>query len=112
VKPSAITARFSPGPWWGFNGIDFLELSDGILTRKHLRLSRGYVPVNIPVSRIDSVSYKVRVGKNGQAKWVRMTLRIGWSKKTFTGRIVDGEPFAEALSKVVAFNPFRDTLPN
>jgi hypothetical protein len=44
VADFEIAARFSPGPWWGFNGVDELELSGDVLTRMHYRVFRGRVP--------------------------------------------------------------------
>jgi len=49
VNDFEIAARFSPGPWWGFNGVDDLELSGEVLTWRHYRLFRGKVPVTFAV---------------------------------------------------------------
>lgn len=99
VNDFEIVARFSPGPWWGFNGVDDLELSGEVLTRRHYRLFRGKVPVRFAVRSIEFISQSVRLDKrSGQPKWVRMTLRIDGAERTFTGHFPDGKPFADALS--------------
>lgn len=98
-----IAARFSPGPWWGFNGVDELELSGDVLTRKHYRVFRGRVPVTSPLSSVEVVSREVRLDKqSGQPKWVRLTLVIDGARRTFTGHVDDGKPFADALAKATS----------
>lgn len=98
-----IDARFSPGPWWGYNGVDRLELSGEVFTRTRYRLLRGNVPMAFALNSIEFVSQEVQRDKrSGQPKWVRMTLLIHGAKKTFTGHVDDGKPFAEALSKATA----------
>jgi len=103
VTDVEIAARFSPGPWWGFNGVDELKLSGDVLTRKHYRVFRGKVPVTSPLSSVEVVSREVRLDKqSGQPKWVRLTLMIDGTRTTFTGHVDDGKPFADALAKAMS----------
>jgi hypothetical protein len=103
VTDFEITARFSLGPWWGFNGVDELKLSTDVLTRKHYRVFRGNVPVTSPLSSVEVVSREVRLDKqSGQPKWVRMTLKIDGARTTFAGHANDGKPFADALAEATS----------
>ncbi|GAA4264907.1 hypothetical protein GCM10022256_05190 [Frondihabitans peucedani] len=98
-----IAARFSPGPWWGFNGVDELKLSSDVLTRKHYRVFRGKVPVTSPLSSVEVVSREVRLDKrSGRPNWVRMTLMIDGARTTFTGHANDGKSFADALAEATS----------
>ena len=64
-----IPAQFSPGPWWGFNGVDELELSGDVLTRVRYRVFGGKVPVTSPLSSVDVVSREVHLDKqSGQPR--------------------------------------------
>lgn len=94
-------ARFSPGPWWGFNGVDRLELTADGLTVHHFRFTHR-VPTVYEMSSIAVISSKIRADKRtGRAKWMRMTLRLNASTRTFTGHAEDGEPFLAALMHAV-----------
>lgn len=106
VTNSLMTARFSPGPWWGFNGVDVLELDDVSLVRRRFTLLRGRVPTAVSLSSVALVSVEVRPRKrDGDPQWVRMVLLLGGARKTFTGRVRDGLPFAQALARRVAAAP-------
>ncbi|WP_139195931.1 MULTISPECIES: hypothetical protein [unclassified Curtobacterium] len=103
---SFVTARFSPGPWWGFNGVDVLELDDVSLVRRRFKLLRGRVPTAVSLSSVALVSVEVRSRKRGgDAQWVRMVLLLGGARRTFTGRVRDGRPFAQALARRVTTAP-------
>lgn len=98
---STISARFSPGPWWGFNGVDDLELSDGVLTRRHVHIFGGRRSTYFKIGAIGFLLQEIRAGRrNRQDKWLRMTISIGGRKQIFTGHIEDGKPFATALSRM------------
>lgn len=103
MSESRITARFSPGRWWGFNGVDDLELSDGILTRRHFRIFGRRAPTTHNLASIKVISREVRTDKrSGRAAWLRMTVDIDGSRKIFTGHVEGGEPFAAALTRLTA----------
>lgn len=100
VSNSLVIARFSPGPWWGFNGVDVLELDDVSLVRRRFKLLRGRVPTAVPLTSVSLVSVEVRPKKRGRdPQWVRMVLLFGGARKVFTGRVRDGQPFAQALTR-------------
>lgn len=83
--------------------MDQLEPSGDVLTRKHYRLFRGKVHVKSPLSSIEVVSREVRLDKqSGQPKWVQFTLVIDGARRTFTGHVDDGKPFADALVKATS----------
>lgn len=106
VTNSLVTARFSPGPWWGFNGVDVLELDDVSLVRRRFGLLSGRVPIAASLSSVALVSVEVRPRKRGgDPHWVRMVLLLGGARRTFTGRVSDGRPFAEELARRVAAAP-------
>lgn len=99
MDESQSVARFSPGPWWGFNGVDLLKVSNEGFTREHRRLIRGRVTVVVPIESVVMLSLETVAGKrSGQPEWVRMILLVEGVRQTFIGHIDDGMPFADALS--------------
>jgi hypothetical protein len=104
VNEPTVAARFSPGRWWGFNGVDDLELSNGVLTRTHSHIFGGRTPKSFDIGSVQLVSQEIRVSKSGRRNWLRMIISIDGSTKVFTGHVEDGQPFAAVLSRMTTRN--------
>jgi len=92
-------ARFSPGPWWGFNGVDELVVTDATFIRTHLHVFGGQVPSTYPLSTVQVLSSNIGVEtRSGEPRWAHLTVILDGRKRSFTGQATDGMPFIEALT--------------
>jgi hypothetical protein len=96
--PMLAVAEFSPGPWWGFNGIQSLILTadqlyvvpQGIaLTHRRLRRS-------LPRAAIHTVTW--RTGQRFGLNVVQMSLSIGSRRRRYTSIYQEGADLAAKLA--------------
>jgi hypothetical protein len=81
-----VTARFSPGPWWGFNGVDHLDLDEDSLTRKHHFVFTGFVPMRYRLRDVRLISVKERKGLlQHRMTWTTLVLSLDGERRLFTG---------------------------
>lgn len=99
--PMLAVADFSPGPWWGFNGIQAL-----ILTADHLHvvqqgdaLTRGRLRRSLPTTSVQSLSW--RTGDRFGLEVVQMTVKTGYRRRRYTSRYLEGADLASKLSEQV-----------
>jgi hypothetical protein len=86
----------SPGPGWGFNGINTLELRNGLLVHSFFVLFHGYVSrvydlADVHVESHDSFERRGR-------RWTSLRLRMNSKHQLFTGHPTDSERFVDALT--------------
>lgn len=89
------SARMSPGPWWGFNGVDRLELRPGFLIHSHYILFHGYMSrvYDFDQVQVESAQEKQRRGK----RIIALRLRLNDRSHRFTGWAEDAAPLVQAL---------------
>jgi hypothetical protein len=98
-----VIARFSPGPWWGFNGVDHLELDEDSLTRKHYLASTGFVPMRYMLRDVRVISAKERKGLLQRSKtWTTLVLSLDGERRLFTGHTGEVAAFVKALQEASA----------
>jgi hypothetical protein len=100
-------AEFSPGPWWGFNGVRLV-----VLTSKALRVYQRGVAVTarrdlaktatreLPLSSIAEVKLRERQRIPGRPT-VTMRLTTAEGRKVFTSKYVQGSKLAQALEEAI-----------
>lgn len=97
VDPGAILAAapFSPGPWWGFNGVQTLVLTwDSLhVVQSGIALTTGRLRRS---ARLDSIS-GTRARVVGGGRVVRLTLRVKGRRRTHTSMFREGVSFCERL---------------
>ena len=100
--PLLAVADFSPGRWWGFNGIQRLVLTADQLyvVPQGLALTRGRLRRSLPIAGIQRVSWRTREGFGRQA--VRMTLSAGVRSRNYTSIYQEGAEFAAKLTQLVS----------
>ncbi|ARC58212.1 hypothetical protein AS850_14095 [Frondihabitans sp. 762G35] len=89
------SVRMSPGPWWGFNGVDRLELRPGLLVHSHFILFHGYLSRVHELEQVEIVS--VGEVRRGSKRVLKLRLRLNGRVRLFTGWAHDAAPFVEAL---------------
>lgn len=93
-------AKFSPGPWWGFNGVQSLILTDSQLVRVKLRWGGSPKKVldRLPLDEIRDASY--RLSGRDEGKFVHLTISAK-RKRRFTSKHKEGLALAKRLRAVV-----------
>ena len=100
--PMLAVADFSPGRWWGFNGIQRLVLTADQLyvVPQGLALTRGRLRRTLPIAGIQRVSWRTQERFGRQA--VRMTLSTGVRSRNYTSIYQEGAEFAAKLTQLVS----------
>ncbi|MDQ6949974.1 MAG: hypothetical protein M3256_27955 [Actinomycetota bacterium] len=99
--PVLAVADFSPGPWWGFNGIQTLVLTaDQVsLVPGGLALTSGRLRRRLSTSEIQSFDW--RMGRHGRREAVHMTLKVGRRRRHYTSKYRQGAELAQQLSRLL-----------
>jgi hypothetical protein len=99
--PMLALADFSPGPWWGFNGIQALVLTADQLhvVPQGLALTRGRLRRSLLTADIQSVNW--RTGQRFGLEVILMTLTMGHRRRTYTSRYQEGADLAAKLAEQV-----------
>jgi hypothetical protein len=94
-------ADFSPGPWWGFNGVQTLVLTEGQLfvVQRGLALTSGRLRRSLPTSDIQKLDW--RIGRHRRREAVHMTLKIGPRRRHYTSKYRQAADLARQLSGLV-----------
>ena len=92
---SATVADFSPGPWWGFNGVRTLVLT---AERLHV-LQRGLVSRRLRSQRTLSVADIDSVKWSTTDMVVHMTVTIGHGKRRYASKYQQGADLADGLAR-------------
>jgi hypothetical protein len=95
-----VGVKVSPGPWWGFNGVDTLELRNGLFVRsfrmgRHGSVSRIY---EIDEVVIESHGVARRRGRN----WSTLVLVLAGKRQRFIGFPAAVEPFVAELKSATS----------
>ena len=92
-------AEFSPGPWWGFNGIQALILTaDQIhVVPQGIALTRGRLRRSLPRAAIHAVTWRTR--RRFRLNVVQMTLSIGRRRRRYTSIYQEGADLAAKLAQ-------------
>jgi hypothetical protein len=92
-------ADFSPGPWWGFNGIQTLVVTSNHLhvVQRGVALTRGRLRKSVPTDSIRAVEWHVRRLLGREA--VRMTVTADGWRSTFTSKYRQGVEVAKTLAQ-------------
>jgi hypothetical protein len=100
--PMLAVADFSPGRWWGFNGIQTLVLTaDHVhVVPQGLALTRDRLRRHLATADIETVSWRMleRFGR----KVVRMTLEAGGKSRNYTSKYQNGADLATELTQLVS----------
>lgn len=99
-SPRHPMARMSPGPWWGFNGVNTLELRNGLLVHSFYVIFHGYVSRNYELRTVTIESRGVR--ERRRKRWTSLVLTTGGTRRAFIGRPDDAEPFIDALAEALS----------
>jgi hypothetical protein len=91
-------AEFSPGPWWGFNGIQSLILTADQLhvVPQGIALSHGRLRRSLPRAAIHTVAWRTR--RRFGLNVVHMTLSIGRRRRRYTSIYQEGADLAAELA--------------
>jgi len=92
-------AEFSPGPWWGFNGIQALILTADQLhvVPQGVALTRGRLRRSLPRAAIHTVTSRTR--RRFGLNIVQMTLGIGRRRRRYTSIYQEGADLAAKLAQ-------------
>ena len=93
-------ARMSPGPWWGFNGVNTLELRNGLFVHSFYVIFHGFVSRNYELHTVEIESRGVR-SRRGK-RWSTLVQTMGGTRRTFIGHPEDSEPFIDALTEALS----------
>jgi hypothetical protein len=96
--PMLAVAEFSPGPWWGFNGIQSLILTaDQIyVVPQGMALTHGRLRRSLPRAAIHAVTWRTR--RQFSLNVVQMTLSIGSRRRRYTSIYQEGADLAAKLA--------------
>lgn len=96
--PMLAVAEFSPGPWWGFNGIQALILTaDQIhVVPQGVALTHGRLRRSLPRAAIHTVTWRTR--RHFGLNVVQMTLSIGSRRRRYTSIYQEGADLAAKLA--------------
>ncbi|MDQ6617326.1 MAG: hypothetical protein M3083_21910 [Actinomycetota bacterium] len=99
--PVLAVADFSPGPLWGFNGVQTLVLTEGQLfvVQHGLALTSGRLRRSFPMSSIQKLEW--RIGRRRRREAVHMTLKIGRRRRHYTSKYRQAADLAQQLSGMV-----------
>lgn len=99
MKPSDRSGLFSPGRWWGFNGVLRLSVADDSLVIVPVGgwKSRPRSERRIALSKIELLSLRTRSGLFGRPAVLVVELRIDGKRSTFTSKYQDQVQFLNAL---------------
>lgn len=113
---SSVWCDFSPGPSWGFNGIQTV-----VLTNQNLRVYQQGIAITarrdaaetatrvIPLAAVRSVTTKSRSGLFGGGGAFSMKVTWDGGRKMFTTKYAEGPDLASRLEQLIAqFRPGRD----
>lgn len=95
---------FSPGPWWGFNGVRTLLLTD----RRLIAVPRPdwrRQPPSYDLTGIEEVSWRRRRAVVGSGHVVALRLHLDSRAKRFTSKYEYAEDFASRLRDAVSLAP-------
>jgi len=97
-RPVLAVADFSPGPWWGFNGVQIFVLTTDQLhmVQKGAAFTHGRLRRSIPTSSLEKVDWHIRRRFSREA--VRMTLKKGSRRRTYTSKYQQGASLARELA--------------
>jgi hypothetical protein len=92
---SATVADFSPGPWWGFNGVRTLVLTD---ERLHV-LQRGLFSRRLRARRTLKVADISAVKLRTTDMVVHMTVATGHRRRWYASKYQQGADLADRLAR-------------
>jgi hypothetical protein len=100
--PILALADFSPGRWWGFNGIQTLVLTaDHVhVVPQGLALTRGRLRRSLATAGIQRVNWQMR-DRFGR-KVVRMTVETGGKILSYASKYQNGADLAAELTQLVS----------
>ncbi|MDP9073327.1 MAG: hypothetical protein M3N98_03965 [Actinomycetota bacterium] len=100
-SPVLSVADFSPGPWWGFNGVQTLVLTKGHLfvVQGGHALTSGRLRRSFPTSNIAKLEW--RIGRHRRREAVHMTLEVGRRKRHYTSKYRQAADLAQQLTGLV-----------
>lgn len=100
--PVLAVAEFSPGPWWGFNGVRTVVLTASAVHIQRKRWLGGTAAdaTTLDLADIRDVTYEVR--RRAGHESVRLTLRTGGFPRVFTSKYREALALAEQLHALVA----------
>jgi hypothetical protein len=95
-------ADFSPGRWWGFNGIQTLVLTaDQVhVVPQGLAFTRGRLRRSLATAGIQTVSWRMRE-QSGRTV-IRMTVETGGKILDYTSKYQNGADLATELTQLVS----------
>lgn len=98
-----VAAPFSPGPWWGFNGIQDLVLFGGSLhvVQSGVAVTRGRRRQSTPFHALDRTRWRTRRGLPG-GRVVRLSMRADGRRRTYTSKYHEAVGFSEHLMREVS----------
>jgi hypothetical protein len=93
-------ADFSPGPWWGFNGVQTLVLTESQLfvVQRGLALTSGRLRRSLPTCDIQQFDW--RIGRHRRREAVHMTLKIGRRRRHYISKYRQAADLARQLSRL------------
>jgi hypothetical protein len=101
AAPVLAVADFSPGPWWGFNGVQRLVLTADRLfvVQSGYALTRGRLRRSFPIAEVQTANWRFtrRFGFEG----VQMRLKVKGRSRTYSSKYRQGADLAEQLSGLV-----------
>jgi hypothetical protein len=99
--PVLAVADFSPGPWWGFNGVQTLVLTEDQLfvVQCGFALTRGRLRRSFSMSDIQQLDW--RIGRHRRREAVHVTLKIGRRRRHYTSKYRQATDLARQLARLV-----------
>lgn len=99
--PVLAVADFSPGPWWGFNGVQTLVLTGDKVSvvQRGLAFTSGRLRRSIPTTSVRTFHWHIsqRLGREA----VHMTLSTGDRTRRYASKYRQGAHLAEQLADLV-----------
>lgn len=83
-------ALFSPGPWWGFNGVQVVVLTEDRLhvLQTGTALTAGRLRRSVPLCSVTRCHWRLRRGVRGEV--TRLTFTAGGRTRTYTSKYQQG----------------------
>lgn len=98
-------APFSHGPWWGFNGIQLIVVTDaGVhVVQAGVAMTAGGSRLTVALSEVQGVGWRVRRGVGGQT--VRLMFTVGGRRRRYVSKFQQAVEVCEALARRTSDRP-------
>ncbi len=95
----AAVAPFSHGPWWGFNGVQLIVVTDTRLeiVQTGFTLTAGRPRLTAPLSGVQEAGWRVRRGVGGQV--VRLMFTVDGRRRRYVSKFQQAVDVCEALAR-------------